>query len=80
VRQLGSNHFEASSFKTSVDLTDDVFCNRVRLDDRKCAFDSHGKIPKYYFKKPIILTRLKGFPMVRKELQTLERPEPIEPI
>jgi hypothetical protein len=83
VRQLGGNHFEASRFKTSVDLTDDVFCNRVRFDDGKSAFDSHGEIPKYFLIKPTILTRVKGFPMVQKELQALERPkqtEPIEPI
>jgi hypothetical protein len=64
-------------------LTDDVFCNRVRFDDGKSAFDSHGEIPKYFLIKPTILTRVKGFPMVQKELQALERPkqtEPIEPI
>jgi hypothetical protein len=37
------------------------------------------KFLSFILKKHIILTRLKGFPMVGKELQAVKRPKPIEP-
>jgi hypothetical protein len=47
----GGYNFEACSFKAGVDLTNDVFSNSVRLDDRECAFDGNVESPQFYFKK-----------------------------
>ncbi|MNT91803.1 hypothetical protein D3C72_2329600 [compost metagenome] len=45
VRHACGHHLEASCFKTSIDLTNDVLGDCVGLDDGESAFDSHVNFP-----------------------------------